>query len=171
VDAEALGQARAQLAEIEIAYEWALRRGCSERSSEDIANAFDEADRLQRSCSVNACARSSSPIVVASRRRARSTTAQLRAPPPRRDRRRAAPPTLTIGGSASIRLTRRSLPLPGLLLAHDVADHARTAEDASVRLPDFTRPRRPFFARPTLASESTTAIAVCVAAKLPAAAP
>lgn len=48
LNGEALGRAQAELADIEIAYDRALRRGCSERSSEGIATAFDEADRLQR---------------------------------------------------------------------------------------------------------------------------
>jgi hypothetical protein len=36
-----------ELAQLEVAYERALRRACSERSPEAIADAFDEADRLQ----------------------------------------------------------------------------------------------------------------------------
>lgn len=43
--------------QLELAYDGALRRACSERSPEAIADAFDEADRLQRR------------ILVASRRR------------------------------------------------------------------------------------------------------
>lgn len=37
-----------ELAQLELAYDRALRRACSERSPEAIASAFDEADRLQR---------------------------------------------------------------------------------------------------------------------------
>jgi hypothetical protein len=37
----------AELARLELAYDRALRRACSERSPEGIASAFDEADRLQ----------------------------------------------------------------------------------------------------------------------------
>ena len=46
-----------ELAQLEVAYERALRRACAERSAEAIADAFDEADRLQRR------------ILVATRRR------------------------------------------------------------------------------------------------------
>ena len=42
---------------LEVAYDRALRRACSEHTAEAIADAFDEADRLQRR------------ILVASRRR------------------------------------------------------------------------------------------------------
>lgn len=37
-----------ELVQLEVAYERALRRACTERSPEAIADAFDEADRLQR---------------------------------------------------------------------------------------------------------------------------
>jgi len=37
-----------ELVQLEVAYERALRRACSERSPEAIADAFDEADRLQQ---------------------------------------------------------------------------------------------------------------------------
>ena len=46
-----------ELVQLEVAYERALRRACAERSAEAIADAFDEADRLQRR------------ILVAARRR------------------------------------------------------------------------------------------------------
>jgi hypothetical protein len=46
-----------ELIQLEAAYERALRRACAERSAEAIADAFDEADRLQRR------------ILVATRRR------------------------------------------------------------------------------------------------------
>jgi hypothetical protein len=38
----------AELVQLEVAYERALSRACAERSPEAIADAFDEADRLQR---------------------------------------------------------------------------------------------------------------------------
>jgi hypothetical protein len=38
----------AEIVQLEVAYERALRRACAERSPEAIAEAFDEADRLQR---------------------------------------------------------------------------------------------------------------------------
>ena len=37
-----------ELVQLEVAYERALRRACTERSPEAIADAFDEADRLQQ---------------------------------------------------------------------------------------------------------------------------
>jgi hypothetical protein len=37
-----------ELVRLEVAYERALRRACAERSPEAIADAFDEADRLQQ---------------------------------------------------------------------------------------------------------------------------
>ncbi len=36
-----------ELAQLEVAYERAVRRACAERSPEEIADAFDEADRLE----------------------------------------------------------------------------------------------------------------------------
>jgi hypothetical protein len=36
-----------ELVQLEVAYDQALRWACSERSPETIADAFDEADRLQ----------------------------------------------------------------------------------------------------------------------------
>jgi hypothetical protein len=39
---------KAELVQLEVACERALRRACAERSPEAIADAFDEADRLQR---------------------------------------------------------------------------------------------------------------------------
>lgn len=43
-----LTRAMAELARIEVAYDRALRRGCTADSAAEIAAAFDEADRLQR---------------------------------------------------------------------------------------------------------------------------
>ena len=37
-----------ELVQLEVAYERALRRACAERSPVAIADAFDEADRLQQ---------------------------------------------------------------------------------------------------------------------------
>jgi hypothetical protein len=47
-DRDVLHRARAELEQLELAYQGALDRGMSEESREGIANAFDEADRLQR---------------------------------------------------------------------------------------------------------------------------
>ena len=37
-----------ELVQLEVAYERALRRACAEHTAEGIADAFDEADRLQQ---------------------------------------------------------------------------------------------------------------------------